>query len=362
MKILNAIVLLGLSGVLVYGALSPDLGAGADGAGGLTRAVASIAEKSKNPAQDYALLAEETLRFGQRPDAVDKLNQATPNTEDPQGPWRNMIGDALAGVDEGERMDTKAADWPRLREELKKLQPPRPPPSKDKQDSKDKKKDKSKKDKKSGKDKGEPQEKDKGEGEKSEGKEGEKGEDGEKGDSQSPPSSGKGNQKGKKGEKGENLEGGEGDSDEKGEQGKEQKEAKGKQKDPNQIKDYSTSKEGEGKMKDRAKEEDLAPIQDQKAGFGGLGEEKKDQGKKEGKGVAQGGEDSKKDGKEAPSGMRSVGGGSGKKKQDESTDAYTMEATARLDQVRQSDSPALLQQRLQPKDQRPSPSSTAKPW
>jgi hypothetical protein len=57
-----------------------------------------------------------------------------------------------------------------------------------------------------------------------------------------------------------------------------------------------------------------------------------------------------------------VGGGSGKKKQDESTDAYTMEATARLDQVRQSDSPALLQQRLQPKDQRPSASSTAKPW
>jgi hypothetical protein len=116
-------------------------------------------------------------------------------------------------------------------------------------------------------------------------------------------------------------------------------------------------------MKDRAKEEDLAPIQDQKAGFGDLGDEKKDKGKKEeGKGVAQGGEDSKKEGKEAPAGMRSVGGGSGKKKQDESTDAYTMEATARLDQVRQSDSPALLQQRLQPKDQRPSTSSTAKPW
>lgn len=88
--------------------------------------------KSRKPAQDYSLLAEETLRFGQRPDAVDKLNKATPNTEDPQGPWRNMIGDALAGVDEGERMDAKAADWPRLREELKKLQPPRPPPSQDK--------------------------------------------------------------------------------------------------------------------------------------------------------------------------------------------------------------------------------------
>ena len=117
MKILNSVILLGLSGALVYGALSPDPGAGVNAAGGLTRAVASIAEKSKNPAQDYALLAEETLRFGQRPDAVDKLNKATPNTDDPQGPWRNMIGYALAGVDEGERMDAKAADWPRLREE-----------------------------------------------------------------------------------------------------------------------------------------------------------------------------------------------------------------------------------------------------
>jgi hypothetical protein len=79
MKILNSVILLGLSGALVYGALSPDPGAGADAAGGLTRAVASIAEKSRKPAQDYSLLAEETLRFGQRPDAVDKLNKATPN-------------------------------------------------------------------------------------------------------------------------------------------------------------------------------------------------------------------------------------------------------------------------------------------
>lgn len=34
MKILNSVILLGLSGVLVYGALSPDPSAGADAAGG----------------------------------------------------------------------------------------------------------------------------------------------------------------------------------------------------------------------------------------------------------------------------------------------------------------------------------------
>ena len=52
MKILNSVILLGLSGALVYGALSPDMGAGADAAAGLTRAVAAIAEKSKKPAFD----------------------------------------------------------------------------------------------------------------------------------------------------------------------------------------------------------------------------------------------------------------------------------------------------------------------
>jgi hypothetical protein len=116
-------------------------------------------------------------------------------------------------------------------------------------------------------------------------------------------------------------------------------------------------------MKDRAEEKDLAGIQDKSAGFGGMGEDKKEEAKKDGaKGAGQGKEDAKKKEKEAPDGMRMVGGGSGKKKQEESADAYTVEATARLDQVKQSDSPALLQQRLQPKDQRPSPSSIAKPW
>jgi hypothetical protein len=40
----------------------------------------------------------------------------------------------------------------------------------------------------------------------------------------------------------------------------------------------------------------------------------------------------------------------------------TLEAMSRLEQVKQSDSPAILQQRLQPQDQRPQPSSLGKPW
>jgi hypothetical protein len=327
-----------------------------------------MAEKGKTLAKDYATMAEETIRFGQRPDAVEKLNETSKGMTDVQAAWRNMVGDALAGVDEGERIDQRAADWNRLRDELKKLQPPPPPPSQQKKDSKKDpsekdKKDKEKKDKKSGDGKGDPQDEQSGKGEKSE----KKSEGGEGKDSQSPPSPGEGGQGREKGNSQDGESKGKTDGEGSETDGKggdeKQQEANGKGKDPNQIKDYSSSKEQEGSMRDRAKEDDLAPIQDKSAGFGGMGEEKKEEGKKEAKkGSGKGQDESKKSEKEAASGMRAVGGGTGKKKQEDSGDAYTVEATARLDQVRQSDSPALLQQRLQPKDQRPSPSSTAKPW
>jgi hypothetical protein len=116
-------------------------------------------------------------------------------------------------------------------------------------------------------------------------------------------------------------------------------------------------------MRDRAKEDDLKPIQDKGAGFGDLSQEKKDQEKKS-ESVSQGsvGTDKKENQKEAPAGMRMVGGGTGKKEKDGFNTPSGLEAMARLDQVRQSDSPALLQQRLQPKDQQPSPGVSGKPW
>jgi len=342
-------------------AVSPAGGAGSDSASGLKTAVSALSEKKKKPATDYARMAEETIQFGGHPDAVQKLSASSRQGEDPQAPWRGMVGDALAGVDEGERMDAKAADWPRLREELKKLQPPPPQKSDSSKSSKDQKKDKKQsQDKKSGKGKSEPQEQKGGQGEKSDNSQGGSGQ--EEKDSQSPPSSdqkGQGGQQGKPGEKNQ----GEG-SEQDGKSGdeKQKQEAKGKGKDPNQVKDYSSSKEQEGTMRQR--EDEVAPIQDQGAGFSGMGQEKKDQAKEQGKpsgGMSEGGEKKEK-GKEAPEGMRMVGGGSGKKEKEGKESAFTLEANSRLEQVRQSDSPAILQQRLQPKDQRPSPSSTAKPW
>ncbi len=187
------IILLAVAGVTGVGAgvaaTSPaGGGGGVDPSVGLKTTVATLSEKSKKAAPEYAQMAKETIQLGSNPEAVQKMTLPQEGNPDPQAPWRNMIGDALAGVDEGEKIDKKAADWPKLREELKSLQPP-PPPVK-KSSPKDKKKDKEEKDKKSGKEKGKLEKKS-GKGEKSQEKDkgGEEG-DGEqdKGDSQGPPS------------------------------------------------------------------------------------------------------------------------------------------------------------------------------
>ena len=320
----------------------------------LKKTVAALSDRSRPPAMDYARMAEETLEFGHRPDAVSRLNSPMSKRADPQQPWRNMVGDALAGVEEGERLDPQAADWKSLRERLQKLQPPPPPPQdpKEKQDQKQK----SKKDKKSGEDKkdspsgqgqedqkSDPHQQGKGEGQK---------------DSQTPPSQGNEGE----GKEGEGTEGDQPKDGEKG--GKDQKETKGKSQDPNGVKNFSSSKEGEGKMRERANEKDLKPIQDQEAGFGSLGDETKDkeQGKRPEKAVSASSGQEKKEKKEGSDGMRMVGGGTGKREKDALGTPGGMETMARLDQVRQSDSPALLQQRLQPKDQQPSPGVMGKPW
>lgn len=322
----------------------------------LKAAVAIMADKKERKAPDYEQLALETLKFGSQPDSVKKLTSPEENSKDPQAPWRDMVGDALAGVDEGERLDAKAADWPKLREDLKKLQPPPPPPSSKKHKSdRDKKKDKGDKDKdkKSGKGKGEPKDsKDKGEN----GEKGDKGDEGEGDqDSKTPPTPGSGGGKKQKGGK-------EGESQEESPEGEGGDQPKSKGKDPSKVKDFSSSKEGEGKMKERTKEEDLAPMQSKEAGFGSMGEGKDGKEGKDKKQGMAGGDGKKEKGKEAPEGMRMVGGGSGQKENSKLTDPLTQESLARLEQVRQSDNPALIQQRLQPKDQRASPSSNAKPY
>ena len=324
----------------------------------LQEGVQQLAENSKSNAKDYANVVEKTIRFGQSPDAGDRFYSSTnpKNKEEGLGEWYKFIDDSFAVLDEGEKKDSRAADWPRLRDELKKL---KPPAGASNQPEQKKKKDKGdqKKDKQSGQEKSDSQQ-GKGDQQKQDGQKGEgEGED----NSQSPPSQGSGGQ-GKEGQgSSENQEGGQPKDGEK--EGRGQKEAKEKGKDPNGVKDFSSSKEGEGKMRNRAKEDDLNAIQDKGAGFGDLGKEKNDQDKKPDQGAqASAASEKKERQKEAPEGMRMVGGGTGKKEKDGFNTPSGLEAIARLDQVRQSDSPALLQQRLQPKDQQPSPVVTGKPW
>ncbi|NDF17003.1 MAG: hypothetical protein EB079_03415, partial [Verrucomicrobia bacterium] len=149
----------------------------------------------------------------------------------------------------------------------------------------------------------------------------------------------------------------EGDSEGPGQQNQEREDGG---KDPNQIRDFSTSKAGEGQIKERGRNEEMKGLEDEKAGFGSLGQERKDGKGQPGMAAGQGGE--KEQEQQAPPGMRVVGGGSGKKANDKTADPMTLEAMSRLEQVKQSDSPAILQQRLQPQDQRPQPSSLGKPW
>ena len=50
-------------------------------------------------------------------------------------------------------------------------------------------------------------------------------------------------------------------------------------KDPNQVREFDTSKEGEGEMKERGRNDEMKGMEDEKAGFGSLGQEKKEGGK-----------------------------------------------------------------------------------
>lgn len=91
----------------------------------LTTTVARLAAKDAVTAKDYAELAQTTVTFGQR--------LKTGQQPAPEG----VIRDGLAAVDRGEKLDAKAADWPRLRQELEALLDKPEPPKQDEQQQQD---------------------------------------------------------------------------------------------------------------------------------------------------------------------------------------------------------------------------------
>jgi Ca-activated chloride channel family protein len=75
----------------------------------LSKTVARLAAQPALSAKDCAELAQTTLTYGQRVQSAR------------QHPQESVIQDALLAVDLGERTDPKAADWPKLRQDLKDL-------------------------------------------------------------------------------------------------------------------------------------------------------------------------------------------------------------------------------------------------
>lgn len=75
----------------------------------LSATVARLADQPALAAKDCAELAQTTLTYGQRSKSAQQ--------QIPEG----VIADALLAVDQGEKIDARAADWPRLRSELEAL-------------------------------------------------------------------------------------------------------------------------------------------------------------------------------------------------------------------------------------------------
>jgi len=95
----------------------------------LATTVTRLAEKDDLSAKDCAELAQTTITYGQRVKAAQ------------QQPPENVIRDALQAVDLGEKLDTKAADWPKVRSDLEELlKKEEPPPQDQKKQDKDQQK------------------------------------------------------------------------------------------------------------------------------------------------------------------------------------------------------------------------------
>jgi Ca-activated chloride channel family protein len=98
-----AILLLGGARARAADASAPDPAAS------LSKVVGRLSAQDGCSALDWAELGRDTLTWGEH---VKSASQPVP-----EGPVR----DALRGVDNGERADPKAADWPRMRSELEEL-------------------------------------------------------------------------------------------------------------------------------------------------------------------------------------------------------------------------------------------------
>jgi len=270
----------------------------------LVRIIGALAEKPEVGAQDYASMAEETLRFASEPTSASKETRAS------------VVDDALAAVDRGEALDPEAVHWKELREKLEALrdqltQPPPNPPQ---------------------------------------------------------PSQSKHNQQGQSGQgaesKGGNAQGAKGDSNaEQGKQGQNAPDRQGQESQGESPKSQAAQSPGTGESSAQPKggEGNSSPsdaasgksggtppkkepksLDSDKAGLGGLAS--KDEPEQESGRSAAPSESKPPEFKE---GSRVVGGGDGRDQQLHAEHPELSDALSRMEGVVDSDSPATLYQRMQ---------------
>ncbi|HEY1849106.1 MAG TPA: VWA domain-containing protein, partial [Opitutaceae bacterium] len=131
-----------LAAALILLASSRALADGAPpgGAAALSKVVARLASQDSQSAVDWAEMGSETVTWGQH---AKSAGQPVPE---------RPVKDALLAVDEGEKDDAKAADWPRLRRELNELLKKPDEKKQDKKDQKNQQDKQDQQDQKSGKD------------------------------------------------------------------------------------------------------------------------------------------------------------------------------------------------------------------
>lgn len=118
--------LLALASVPLLGAPPAPVSTGDTFAEPLVKAVAEIAAKDTPSAKDFARMTDATLDFVRRKSKAG------------EGFSQDVVHSGLDGVDAGEKLDPKLADWPSLRKELQAyLNEPKQEPPPQKGDSKE---------------------------------------------------------------------------------------------------------------------------------------------------------------------------------------------------------------------------------
>lgn len=282
----------------------------------LSGTVGALSARDNLVAPDYAHLAEETIGYGKA------LQQAKANIE------MGAVDDALLGVDEGESLDAKAADWPKLRKELEDLKKKASDQQKQKQDQQ--KQDKQNKDKNQKQDQ---QKKDSGGS----------GNDDQDKQNQDPSQSDQNSGKDQKDQKQKDQK----DQDSKNQDSKDQK--------PGQNGQDQQKQDGQGQNKSD-EEKDKNPNQNQ----GQDPKENKD--REDSKNQPQPGPGSNEKKEPQPETKKVGGGGSNgqKSEKEEAPDAQTAEMVRKLDQIKEKDSPGKIYQLFSP--QQPSKENKGKTW